>query len=76
MNDVGYIDIAYKGSCVENKVKSIQTKENLLYRRGYTLGAIEFHKREQNPKQILFFESELKLIDKILKQKRFNTQSI
>jgi len=72
MNDIGYVNIPYKGSCAENTVKSIQTKESLLYRRGYTEGAVDYHKKEQNPKQVLFFETELKLIDKMLEQKRFN----
>lgn len=74
MNDIGYVNIDYKGSYAENTVKGIQCREDLLYRRGYTEGAIEFHKKEQNPKTIKFFESELKLIDKMLKQKRFNVR--
>lgn len=34
------------------------------------IGAIEYHKKENNPKQIEFFECELKLINKILLRRK------
>ena len=64
---MAYIDCEYKGSIAYNSVMSITTRENLLYRRGYTEGAIEFHKKEGNAGQVKFFEDELKLIDHRLK---------
>lgn len=62
-----YIDIAYKGSYAENTVKSLDL-EGLKYRRGYTVGAINYHKKERNEGQIKFFSDELRLIDKKIKQ--------
>lgn len=67
MKDIGYIDLEFKGSYMETGIKA-ETAEQLQYRRGYTLGAIDYHQKEQNPKQIAFFESSLKLIDKRMKR--------
>lgn len=67
MNDIGYENIKYKGSDAEITVKGL-SMDSLKYRRRYTEMAIDYHKKEQNPKQIVFFEAELKLIDKRLKQ--------
>lgn len=67
MNDIGYEKIEYKNSYAYNTVKSL-SKEELLYRRGYTGGAIKFHEEENNPCQIKFFTDELNLINKRLKR--------
>lgn len=66
---MAYIDCEYKGSIAYNSVMSITNKENLLYRRGYAVGAVEFHKKEGNAGQVKFFEDEVKLIDRRLKLK-------
>lgn len=62
-----YVDLEYKNSVNCNTVMSINSKESLEYRRGYTVAAIEFHKKEGNVGQVIFFEDELKLIDRRLK---------
>jgi len=67
MNDMGYEKIEYKNSYAYNTVKSLN-KEQLLYRRDYTEGAIQFHIKENNPNQIKFFRDELNLIQKRLKR--------
>lgn len=53
MNDIGYINCEYKGSTAYNSIMSA-SKECLLYRLGYTKGAIEYHTKENNPRQIKF----------------------
>ena len=58
---------------MHNTVKGLD-KEQLEYRRGYTIGAINHHTKENNPGQIKFFSDELKLIDKRLKQ--YNKRSV
>lgn len=68
MNDIGYEKLDYKGSYAYNTVMGC-TKEQLRYRRGYTQGAIDYHKKENNTSQIKFFTDELNLIDKRLKLK-------
>ncbi|ATF13663.1 hypothetical protein A616_17245 [Brevibacillus brevis X23] len=62
-----YIDFEYKGSTACHSVMSIAKKESLLYRKGYTEGAIKYHKEQNNEGQVKFFEEELKLINKRLK---------
>lgn len=42
------------------------TPEQLAVRRGYTVIAINYHKRNHNKPQVEFFEAELALIDKRL----------
>lgn len=64
---MAYIDREYKGSEAYNSVMSITRRANLLYRKGYTEGAIKFHKEQGNNGQVKFFEDELKLINKRLK---------
>jgi len=72
---MGYIDEEYKGSIAYNSVMSITNREDLLYRRGYTVGAVEFHKKEGNEGQVKFFQDELNLIDRRLKLKAFTSQA-
>lgn len=67
MNDIGYEKIEYKNSYAYNTVKSL-SKEELLYRKGYTEGAIKYHQEENNPNQIKFFQDELNLIKGRLKR--------
>ena len=52
MNDIGYLDLPFHGSEMEINIKTTRTKESLRYRLGYTQGAIDFHTKEQNPKQV------------------------
>lgn len=65
---MAYIDCEYKGSYAYNSVMSCN-KEQLRYRKRYTKGAIDFHKKEGNPGQIKFFSDELELIERRLKLK-------
>jgi hypothetical protein len=67
-----YIDRPYKGSESERSVLSIQTRDNLLYRLGYAQNAVRFHEQEGNPGQVEFFQSEVNLINRRLKLKRFS----
>ena len=69
MNDVRYLDLPFCGSEMETSIKTARTKEPLRYRLGYTQGAIDFHIKEQNPKQVDFFQSAANLINKRLKLK-------
>lgn len=64
-----YVDREYKGSEAYYTVMSITDRGSLLFRRGYTEGAIRFHKEQGNAGQVKFFEDELKLINKRLKLK-------
>ena len=66
MNDAGYISETFKGSINEANIKTAQEYQlkNML---PYYTGAIEYHKKEQNPNQVIFFESGAKLIKKRLK---------
>lgn len=68
---MAYIDCEYKDSIAYNSVMSITRRDNLLYRMGYTKGAIKFHTEEGNAGQIKFFQDELDLINKRLKLKQF-----
>jgi len=67
MNDIGYENLNYKDSVGYTTVISAN-EEELRYRKGYTKGAIKFHIKENNPKQIKFFTEELNLINKRLKK--------
>ncbi len=64
---MAYLNIPYQNSAAYNSVMGCTTRAQLLNRKLYTLGAIEFHKREGNTEQVDFFESELALIEKRLK---------
>lgn len=57
----------YKNSIAYSTVMS-STKEQLLIRVKYTKGAIETHREQGNAGEVTFFEEELKLINKKLKQ--------
>lgn len=43
MNDIGYIKISYEGLYLHTTDKRLNL-EQLEYRRGYVLGAIDYHK--------------------------------
>ena len=58
--------MAYLNSAAYHSVMGC-TRAQLLNRKKYTVGAIEFHRREGNTEQAEFFESELALIEKRLK---------
>lgn len=62
MNDSGYITITYKGSYLFNSLTYDYSQ--LKRQKQYTVGAIEFHKREDNPKQEAFFKEHLIEIEK------------
>ncbi len=62
MNDIGYIDIEYKNSYLHNSIGS--GMEQLVECKRYTKMAIEFHTKEQNPKQEFFFTEHLKEIER------------
>lgn len=68
MNDIGYENLNYKNSVGYTTVISLNV-EQLQYRKGYTEGAIEFHIKNNNPRQVAFFTEELNLINKRLKKK-------
>jgi len=61
-----YIDCDYKGSIAYNSVMGA-SRESLLYRMGYTQGAIKYHTENNNQGQVKFFTDELQLINKRLK---------
>ena len=65
MNDAGYISETFKGSINEANIKTAQEYQlkNML---PYYMGAIEYHKKEQNPSQVIFFQSGAELIKKRL----------
>ena len=67
MNDIGYLDIPFHGSEAETSIKTARTKEQLRYRLGYEQGAVAFHTKENNPRQVEFFQSAVNLINKRLK---------
>lgn len=67
MNDIGYLKMPYKDSEVERSTKSCNNIESLVYKRDYIIGAIDFHKRENNLYQVEFFSKALKHIDKRIK---------
>lgn len=66
MNDIGYVNITFKGSMNETSIKTASEKQlqNLL---PYYSGAVKYHTKEQNPKQVVFFQAGEKLIKKRLK---------
>jgi len=68
VNDIGYLDLKFKGSELETTIRTARKDglRNLLY---YSEGAVIFHTKEQNPKQIEFFQSAVNLINKRLKLK-------
>lgn len=67
MNDIGYIDETFEGSICENTIKTSNKDglKNLLYA---CEGAVIFHTKEQNPKQVIFFQSGINLCNKRLKK--------
>ena len=67
MNDIGYLDLKFQGSECEINIRTAQDWQlkNILT---YAKGAINFHTKEQNPKQVIFFQSGLDLINKRLKR--------
>jgi hypothetical protein len=68
MNDIGYLDLQFTGSEAYNTIKTadIDGLKNLLR---YSEMAVDFHTKEQNLKQVIFFQSGVDLINKRLKQK-------
>lgn len=67
MNDIGYLDLPFKGSELEITIKTASGDglQNLLR---YSEMAVDYHTKEQNPKQIIFFQSGVNLISKRLKK--------
>ena len=63
---MAYLNIPYENSSAYHSVMGAETAEQLLYHRGYTEIAIEYHEQEGNAGQVEFFKSELALIDKRL----------
>ena len=63
---MAYINIPYKNSAAYNSVMGATTAAHLLNRKRYTHGAIEYHEREGNAEQVLFFKSDLALIEERL----------
>ena len=70
MNDIGYLDLPFKGSECETAIITADKDglKNLLHA---SEGAIDYHTKEQNPKQIIFFESARDLCNLRLNLKRF-----
>jgi hypothetical protein len=64
--DPKYIDMEYKNSHAYTTVMSL-SKEQLEYRKSYTIGAIEYHTTHNNIGQIKFFTDDLVLINERLK---------
>ena len=58
----------YQNSAAYNSVMGCTTRTQLLNRKPYTLGAIEYHEREGNVEQVLFIKYALALIEKRLKK--------
>jgi hypothetical protein len=58
-----YPDVKYKGSEAYNSVMHADL-DQLQCRKPYTIGAIEFHKKEGNAGQVKFWTDELELIEK------------
>jgi hypothetical protein len=58
--------IPYLNSEAYHATMNATTPEQLKNRRRYTVMAIEFHERENDPGQVEFFREELFLIDKRL----------
>lgn len=63
---MAYLNIPYQNSAAYHSVMGATTPAQLLNRKRYTLGAIEFHECEGNAEQVSFFESDLALIEKRL----------
>lgn len=63
---MAYLNIPYQNSAAYNAVIGATTAVQLLNRKRYTLGAIEYHKREGNAEQVSFFKSDLVLIEERL----------
>lgn len=67
MNDVEYdISLKYKGSYAEANVKTA-TQEGLKNLKRHYEMAVEYHTKENNKSQILFFSEGLNLVNKRLK---------
>ena len=67
-NDKGYINIPYRESECFKAVNSINHIEGLKNHREAAAGAIHYHEKEGNPKQVAFFTQHLNFIDKKLKK--------
>lgn len=65
MNDIGYISETFKGSINETNIKTSENWQLKNMLRYYEM-AILYHNKEQNPKQVIFFQSGLNLINKRL----------
>lgn len=67
MNDIGYTDEKFEGSICENTIETADKDglKNLLY---YSKGAVIYHTKEQNPQQVIFFQSAANLCNKRLKR--------
>ena len=63
---MAYQNIPYQNSPAYNSVMGCTTRAQLLNRKPYTVMAIEFHKMEGNAEQVVFFQSDLALIEKRL----------
>jgi hypothetical protein len=57
MNDVGYIDERYEDSICYMHTNSTNDPERLKLRLMAINGAIGYHKEQDNPKQVQFFEA-------------------
>ena len=63
---MAYLNIPYQNSAAYHSVMGATTPAQLLNRKRYTLGAIEYHAGEGNAEQVSFFKSDLALIEKRL----------
>lgn len=62
MNDIRYLDLQFKGDIMETTIlHSLNDIESLNYYMGYVKGAVNFHIKENNPKQVEFFQAALDL---------------
>ncbi len=58
----------YKGSPAYSAVMGATTADQLRNRKRYTLMAIDHHRQAGNADQVAFFETDLALIEKRLRQ--------
>lgn len=63
----------FKGSMSENSIKTCRDRDELSNRLRYDEMAVAHHEKEGNLCQIKFFSEGVKLINKMLKLKRFQS---
>jgi hypothetical protein len=63
---MAYLNIPYQNSSAYHSVIGATTPAQLLNRKRYTIGAIEYHAGEGNAEQVSFFKCDLALIEKRL----------